>query len=524
MKNKIISAMEAALKIQDGSFIAISGVGWNGTAREVVDALTTRFDREGHPKNISLIHTGGLEVANSFTRDGMLGAYYSGFPTLDSDVIAQNRFPVYSMTQGIAVQLIRAQANDSPYITKIGINTFLDPRIEASAGNAKAADNPIVELVNIGGEEYLHYKIPPINVAIIRGTTADTDGNVTVKDEPVKYELLYHAMAVHNNGGIVIAQVKYIAPSGSLQGTEVKIPGMLVDYIVPCTDQEKWHTPVHSKKIYGPGLTGYRNVEENLIPFDSYAPDEERLVIARRATSELQPGYICNIGKGMPEGVAHQVSKEGIHDMFYLTNELGAIGGHIGGNMFFAASFNARAYMNHHEMFDFINGCGLDMAFLGSAEVGEDGSVNVTRIAGKVKGSGGFINISTCARKVVFLSSMTIGGKAVGEGGMLKIIEQGKSGKFPKYVDQISFNGKDAVKRGQDVYYVTERAVFHLVGGKVTLIEYAADLDIQKDILDFMDFRPDIAPDLKPMPAFCFEKGLIGMKKLWQEQLSHIAR
>lgn len=518
MKKKIITAAEAASKIKDGAFIALCGVGWNGIAREVVDALMDRYDKEGHPKGISLIHAGGIGVANDFAREGMLGAYYSGFPTLDSEIIARNQFPVYSLTQGIALQLVRAQANGSPYLSKVGVNTFLDPRIEASAGNAKAAEKPVVELVAVGGEEYLYYKIPPVNVAIIRGTTADTDGNMTTEDEPVKFESLYLAMAAHNNGGIVIAQVKHIAPAGSLPGAEVKVPGLLVDYVVQCTDQEKWHTPIHNKMVFGPGLTGYHKVQEDLIPLEVYAPKEERKVIARRAITELRPGYVCNVGIGMPDGVAYLASKEGIQDMFYLTNELGAIGGHIGGGYFFAASFNARAYINHHEMFDLINGGGLDMACLGSAEVGEDGSVNVTKIAGRVKGSGGFINIASCARKVVFLSSMTVGGRAVGEAGALKILEQGKGGKFPKQVDQISFNGKDAARKGQEIYYVTERAVFRLIDGKVTLIEQAAGLDLQKDILDYMDFRPEISPDLKPMPAYCFEDGLIGMKKLWEEQ------
>jgi propionate CoA-transferase len=222
------------------------------------------------------------------------------------------------------------------------------------------------------------------------------------------------------------------------------------------------------------------------------------------------------VGIGMPVGIAYVASTEGIHDQFYLSNELGAVGGHIAGGRFFAASFNAVAYMRHHEMFDFIDGGGLDMTFLGAAEIGEDGSVNVTKIAGKVKGSGGFINISACARRVAFLSSHTVGGESVSENGGLKILKPGKGGKFPKVIDQISFNGKDAVKRGQEIFYITERAVFKLIDGKVTLIEIAPGLDLQKDVLDFMGFTPEISPDLKSMPAFCFEDGLIGFKEQWK--------
>lgn len=519
MEKKIITATEAVSKITDGAFIALGGIGVNGIAREIVDALMDRYDTEGHPKGISLIHAGGIGVANDFAREGLLSAYYSGFPRINSDILASNAFPTYSLTQGIVLQIIRAQANGSPCLSKVGLNTFLDPRIEAGACNGKAAEKPIVELSIVGGEEYLYYKIPPVNVAIIRGTTSDIDGNITTEDEPVKFELLYLAMAVHNNGGIVIAQVKNIAPAGSLSGADIKVPGILVDFLVPCTDHEKWHSPVYNKMVYGPGLTGYHKIEESLIPLETYAPKGERRVIARRAVTELRPGYICNVGFGMSDGVAYQSSIEGIQNMFYMTNELGAIGGHIGGGDFFAASFNASAYMNHHEMFDFINGRGLDMTCLGSAEIGEDGSVNVTRIAGKIKGSGGFVNIASCAHKVVFMGSMTVGGSAYGENGILKITKQGKKGKFPKEVDQISYNGKDAEKRGQEVFYITERAVFKLIGGKVTLIEFASGLDLQKDILDFMDFIPEISPDLKPMPACCFEDGLIGLKKQWKEEL-----
>jgi len=520
MKKKIVTAAEAASAIHDGAFIAVGGVGINGVAREVIDAILDRYDRDGRPKNISLIHTGGINIADDFVKDGgLLGAYYSGFPNLNNDVIRGNTFPVYSLTQGIAQHAIRAQANNTPYLTKVGLHTFLDPRIDAGAGNGMAAEKSVVSLATIDGEEYLHFKIPPIDVAIIRGTTADTEGNITTEEEPVKFELLYMAMAARRNGGVVIAQVKNIAPTGSLAGANVKIPGFLVDYVVPCSDQGRWHTPNHHARAYGPGTTGYHKVDESQIPLDMYKPVEERMIVARRAISEIKPGYVCNVGIGMPDGVAYLASKEGVHDMFFLTNELGAIGGHIGGRLFFAASFNARAYIMHQEMFDLIDGGGLDLTCLGSAEIGEDGSVNVTRIAGRVRGSGGFINIASCAGKVVFLSSMTVGGSAVGENGKIRILEQGKSGKFPKTIDQISFSAPEAVRKGQEVFYVTERAVFKLIDGKVTLIELAEGLDMQKDVLDFMDFKPEISPDLKPMPAFCFEEGSIGLRQQWEALL-----
>ena len=519
MKRKIVSAAEAAAKIPDGAVVAMSGVGiYDGIAQEVIDAVVARYEQEQHPSGISLVHSGGNMVANAFSKEGMLSAYYSGLPMIESDILTANTYPAYSLTQGIVQHLYRGQASDTPYVTKIGLGTFIDPRIEAGAINALATENPIVKLIVIDDEEYLYYKIPPITVSIIRATTADADGNLTSEQEVMKNELLYMAMAARNNGGIVIAQVKYIAETGSLKAADVKVPGMLVDYVVSCTNHDKLHGPPMNAP-FSLGMTGYHRVPDYMVPLKLYAPDGDRLLAARRAVTELRPGCVANVGIGMGEGVSYLASKEGLKDMFYLTNELGAVSGHIGGKFFFGSSFNAYAYMNHPEMFDFINGHGLDMSFLGAAEIGEDGSVNVTKINGKIKGSGGFVNISSSTPKIVFLSSFTIGGKNVIENGELKIIEPGRGGKFLKSVDQISFSGPDAAKRGQEILYITERAVFKLIDGKVTLIEYASGLDVQKDILGFMDFVPAISPDLKTMPAYCFEGGPIGLKEEWKKQL-----
>ena len=519
MKSKVVTAAEAVSKIPDGAVVGLGGVGGGGQAVEAVEAIAARFEQEQHPRNLSIIHAGGNFTPRLLTKEGIIGAYYSGLPSLETDLIKQNLFPAYSMSQGIVLHIFRSQANDSPFLSKAGVNTFLDPRIEASAVNAKAAEKPIVEVVTIGGEEYLHYDLPPITVAIIRGTTADTEGNITFEEETIKHEALYLAMAAHNHGGIVIAQVKYIAPAGSLPGADVKVPGMLVDYVFTCSTADKHHMPDFTTKPYGPGLTGHHKVDDSMIPFESYKPEGDRLAIVRRAVAELRPGYVCNIGVGMPIGIAYVTSVEGVHEMFTLSNELGSVGGHVGGGMFFSSSFNARAYLMHHEMFDFINGHGLDITFLGAAEIDEDGSVNVTRIAGRIHGSGGFVNIAASTRKVVFLGNFTVGGTATGENGRLKIIEPGKGGKFLKKVDQISFNGKDAERRGQEVMYITERAVFRLIKGKMTLVEYAEGLDVQKDILDFMDFKPEIAADLKTIPAYSFENTMIGMKAQWEKML-----
>ena len=515
MKNKVVPAAVAAAKIPDGAFVAYTGVGGSGVPAEAISAIAERFEKEQHPREISVIHAGGNQMTRALAKEGLMGAYYSGITAIPNDLIDKNLFPVYSLSQGICVQMYRAQANDSPFLTRAGVNTFLDPRIEAGAANQKAEAKPIVKVVTIDGEEFLHYTIPPITVAIIRGTSADPDGNITTEEEAVKYEMLYLAMAARANGGIVIAQVRQIAKPGTIAGADVKVPGFLVDYVIPCSDPDKLHMPPLNRP-FSRALTGQQKVDDAFIPIEGFKPDGERLIVARRACLELRPDYVCNVGIGMPVGMSYVVSTEGIHDRFYLSNEMGAIGGHIGGGMFFGLSFNAVAYMQHHEMFDFINGHGLDITFLGAAEIGEDGSVNVTRIGGNMRGSGGFVNIAANTRKVVFLSSFTVGGSSTGENGALKIVEPGTKGKFLPQVDQISFNGKDAAKRGQEIMYITERAVFQLIDGKVTLTEYAEGLDIQKDILDFMDFKPEIASDLKTMSPHCFTDGLIGLKQQWE--------
>ena len=515
MRSKVVTAQEAAAKVPDGALIGLSGVGPYGVALEVYDAVEERFEKERHPAGISLIHSGGNMFTDKFAKDGMIKAYYSGLPNLDRDLMASNKFPIYSLSQGLVVQVYRAQANDTPLLSKAGVNTFMDPRIEGGAANEKAKESSIVEIVTVGGAEYLHYNLPPVTCAIIRATTGDAEGNLVDFDEGIKFELLFLAMAVHNNGGVVIAQVKNLARSGSLAGGDIKVPGMLVDYVVPCTDYGKWHFP-EIDAPYSLGQTGFHKIEESIIPFEEYAPKGERLVVVRRASEELRPGMVCNLGIGMPVGISYIVSQEGVQDLLHMSNELGAIGGHLGGEMFFPTSFNARAYLKHDEMFDFINGHGLDITFLGAAEIGEDGSVNVTRIGGNIKGSGGFVNIASSTKKIVFISSHTIGGKLEIENGACKVAKPGKAGKFLKKVDQISFNGNDAARRGQEISYITERAVFKLINGKLTLVEYAPGLDVENDILAYMDFKPEVAKDLKPMPAYCFETGLIGMKEQWE--------
>jgi propionate CoA-transferase len=340
-------------------------------------------------------------------------------------------------------------------------------------------------------------------------------GNLTDEEEQIKHEILTLAMAAHNNGGIVIAQVKNLVEYKTLKAAEIKVPGMLVDYLVVCSDPDKWHIQNMAHR-YNPGLDGFHRLDTSRIPSGSWMPKDDKLIIARRGISELWPGCIANVGLGVAAGVAFLSPGEGITAMYNMRIELGAVGGIIGGGPWWSTSFNASANMLHQDMFDFINGHGLDITFLSAAEIGEDGSVNVTRFGGRANGSGGFVNISSSTRKVVFMALHTQGGKTTAENGKLKIIEEGKPLKFVREVAEIAFNGKESAKKGQEVMYITERAVFKLIDGKMTLVEYADGLDIEKDIIACMSFRPEVAPELKPMPAYCFTTGLIGIKEQWE--------
>ena len=512
--NKVISAAEAVAKIPDGAFIGLGGVNASGVALEVIDAIVRSFNETGKPRNLGLIHSGGNAGTRQFSPEGLLGSYYGGFANIP-DVINKNTIPAYSLTQGVCNQLFRAQASDIPCLSKAGLHTYLDPRQLGGALNDKAKENPVVSLVEIDGEEYLHFKLPPITVAVIRGTTADTTGNLIDDEEQIKHEILPLAMAAHNNGGIVIAQVKNLVEYKTLNAAEIKVPGMLVDYIVLCSDPAEWHIQNMTKK-YHPGLDGFHRVDGSMIPLGSWIPKDDKLIMARRGLSELWPGCVANVGMGASAGVAFISPLEGVEDMYYMSIELGAVGGIIGGGPWWSTAFNASANMLHQDMFDFINGHGLDVTFLSAAEIGEDGSVNVTRFAGRANGSGGFVNIASSTKKVVFMSTHTQGGKATAENGRLKIIEEGKPIKFVREVEEISFNGQASMAKGQEVMYITERAVFKLIDGKLTLTEYAEGLDIEKDIIAYMAFRPEVAPDAKPMPAYCFTAETIGIKAQWE--------
>lgn len=365
----------------------------------------------------------------------------------------------------------------------------------------------LVEVVHFDGKECLAYKTMPIQVAFLRGTTADMDGNITMEKEMVTLEVLSVAMAAKNSGGFVIVQVERIADRGALNGRQVKIPGVLVDCVVvarPENHQQTYVTP------YNPAFSC-----EFRVPAASIEPlgMDERKIIARRAAFELQPNMVVNLGIGMPEGVASVANEEGIFEYLTLTAEAGSIGGIPAGGGNFGAATNLDCLLDMPYQFDFYDGGGLDLACLGMAQMDQHGNVNVSRFGPKIAGCGGFIDITQNSKKIVFAGTFTAGRTEVAvEDGILRIVKEGGLKKCLRDVEEVTFSGKTAQENKMHVFYVTERCVFALTPEGVELIEIAPGVDLEKDVLAYMDFRP-IIKNLRLMDERIFRLPVMGLKE-----------
>ena len=493
--NKVMSAREAVSRIRDRDTVATGGFVGTGFPEQLAVELEKLYLEEGRPRDLTLVYAagqgdGGERGLNHLGHEGLVsrvvGGHWGLVPKLQKLAI-ENKIVAYNLPQGVISHLYRDIAAHKPRtITHIGLGTFVDPRSGGGKINSLTTED-LVELVDFDGEEYLAYKTFPINAALLRGTTADLNGNITMEKEALTLEALAIATAARNSGGIVIVQVERIVEPRTLSSRAVRIPGIMVDCVVQSQPEHHWQT---FAEVYNPSFSG-----ELRVPNTAIAPMEldVRKIIARRAALELKPGDIVNLGIGMPEGVANVANEENILKRITLTAEPGVIGGIPAGGLNFGAASNTDALLDQPSQFDFYDGGGLDIAFLGLAQADAQGNLNVSKFGPKLAGAGGFINISQTAKKVVFVGTFTACGLKMGiKDNQIKIPQEGKVKKFIQQVEHVTFSGAHAFKTGQQVYYVTERCVFKLEEQGLELIEIAPGIDLERDILAHMDFQPII--------------------------------
>lgn len=495
MRDKRVSAKEAVALINSGDTLATSGFVGTGTPDALLYALERRFLETEEPKALTLVFAAGQgdgkeQGLNRLGHPGLIkraiGGHWGLIPKL-AKLAIDNQIEAYNLPQGCISHLYRDIAAHTPgSLSKVGLDTFVDPRQQGGKINAMTTED-MVELMLIGGEEWLFYKAFKINVAFIRGTTADQNGNISMEREALTLDNLAMAMAVRNSGGVVIAQVERFAKSGSLHPRQVKIPASLVDCVVLAEPEHHWQTYATP---YSAAFAGEIQVDLDSI---EVMPLDERKIIARRCAMELPVEGVVNLGIGMPEGVANVANEEKLMDLFTLTAEPGIVGGVPASGLNFGAGYNIQALIDQNQQFDFYDGGGLDMACLGMAEVDAIGNVNVSRFGARLAGAGGFINISQNAGKLVFAGTFTASGLQISaHDGQLHIVSEGRAPKFTSSVQQITFSGRRAASLQQSVLYVTERCVFELGANGLRLIEVAPGIDIERDIVAHMGFRPII--------------------------------
>jgi propionate CoA-transferase len=499
--------------VPDGATLIIGGSGAGHALPQLfIDTLADMYATEGSPKDLTTVRVVGIgdfadrgfsQLALPGLMRRTIGSNIGNEPRL-GELVEKGEIEAYSFPQGVLSQLCREIAAGRPgLVTTVGLDTYVDPR--HSGGKQGAATEDLVEVIELAGEEWLFFRAFPIDVAVIRGSTIDEDGNLTMDDEAVRGEMLAMGMAARNSGGIVIAQAKRLAAAKSLPARTVVVPGALIDLAYLDPDQTQTYATVHSP--YYSGALRRPSTDAGAPP-----PLDVRKVIARRSLLEFRPGDICNLGFGLSQLIGAIAWEEGLADRLVLTVEQGIFGGvPVAGNEG-GAGFNYQAMIDQPYMFDFYDGGGLDIASLSFAQVDARGNVNVHKFEGRLRGPGGFPNISARTGRICFVGTLaTSGFRADLSGGRLRIEAEGSLSKFVEAVDEVSFSGAVANRRGQQVRYITERAVFELGDGHVTLVEVAEGLDPETDVIAHMGFAPQVSDDLATMDPRVFAEGPMGL-------------
>lgn len=518
--SEFISPREAAALINDKASVGICGFGgWLG-ADLIFKAMRERFDSCGSPSGLTVLSgilpgdlTEEPRGMNLLAEEGLIStvmAAHVGMAPLFGKMIAANRLAAFALPLGLVGDLLRAAAGKKPgVLTSVGLGTFCDPRVEGCALNEPALRSGYSpsELTVVDGREYLLYRTVKLDACILRAYAADENGSITAERDPLVAEQLDMALAVKAAGGTVIVQADRLLPDGAIHAKDLLMHHSLVDYVV--VDEDGRCAPGYDCPSFRPELCGDVKI---LLSELAAAPLSQRKICGRRGALELRPGYIVNLGIGVPESVAAVAGEEGISDKLTLSVESGPLGGVPVGGVGFGASVNPEIIYRLTDNFAFYDGGGLDMAFLGAAEIDAEGNVNVSKFGPRTTGPGGFINIAQNAGTVCFMGTFTASGlKTSVQDGKLRIDAEGSARKFRKTVQQITFSAKYAAEHGQRVLYITERAVFALTKKGVTLIEIAPGIDLERDILGQMDFLPQVAADLRVMDARIFAEEPMGL-------------
>ncbi|MDD5729089.1 MAG: hypothetical protein PHV59_11050 [Victivallales bacterium] len=506
-KVAVITADAAAAMIGNDLTVATGGFVGCTHPEALTAALEKRFLAEGAPRNLTLVYAAGQgdgkgRGLNHFGHENMLkrvvGGHWNLAPAM-GQLALENKIEAYNFPQGVISHLFREIAAGNPgRISHIGLRTFVDPRHGGGKLNSRTRDD-LVELLELGGCEYLFYKSFPLNYGLLRGTASDSFGNISFDDEVITAEALSIAQAVKNSGGKVIVQVEKMVADYSRDPKSINIPGIYVDAVVVSekTQHMQTYAENHNENYLRQG-----DIQALALPPLANGP---RRYICQRAFQEIKPGAIVNLGIGLPEGIAQIAREQNKLDEIIMTVEAGPIGGLPASGLSFGASNYPQAIIDQPYMFDFYDGGGLDIAFLGMAEADGSGNVNVSKFSGRVAGVGGFMNITQTAHEVVFTGTFTAGGlEVMFRDGKLQIENEGKFDKFVKEVEHITFSGAYTRSKGQKVMYITERAVFVLTASGLTLTEIAPGIDVEKDILRHMAFKPEISGNLRIMPLSVF--------------------